>query len=89
MKKKAKIVIAQPGGGTKTELRTGNGQGWLVLTFDYDEEGKRTKADEKRSAADGYVLQLMRQDPEFWEKFLRLAAHPTVVRALADAGIEP
>jgi hypothetical protein len=82
---KVKFVVAQPGGGAKEEVRTGNGQGWLVLGFSYDEEGARSKTDEKKSAADGYVIDLLKKDPEFWEKFVRLVQHPHVQAAIVGS----
>lgn len=47
---KAKFILAQQGGGAKKEFRTGTGDGWLMLGFSYDENGTRTKTDEKRSS---------------------------------------
>lgn len=75
---KVKFVVAEPGTASKTEVRTGHGDGWLVLEFSYNEDGQRSKTGEKKSAADGYLISLLKQDPEFWEKFVRLANHPEV-----------
>lgn len=75
---KGKLVLAEPGGKNRVEFRAGQGLGWLVLEFSYNEDGKRSKTGEKRSAADGYVVQQLKKDPEFWELFVRLANHPDV-----------
>lgn len=83
---KGKFVVAREGGGSKTEVRTGKHEGWLVLEFEYDDDGKRKRVDAKQSAADGYVISILRQDPDFWEKFLRLAGHPQVQAALPQVG---
>lgn len=75
---KGKLLLTREGGGAKTEIRPNqSGEGWTVLDFEYDEDGKRKKLDEKRGVADGYVVELLRkQDPDFFELFRRLAQHP-------------
>lgn len=76
--KKGKLLFTEPGGGRRVDVRPSKGNGWLVLEFEYDEAGQRKKVSEKKNVADGYVIELMRKDPEFWERFKRLADHPNL-----------
>jgi hypothetical protein len=69
---KVKFVIAREGGGFKTEIRVGRNGGWTVIDFTFDEAGKRHSSNHRGGAADGYILSLLQQDPDFYELFLRL-----------------
>lgn len=77
---RAKIVLSREGGGGKVDIRPGRHAdgGWLVLEFEYDEGGKRTKTSDNQSTSDGQVIEMLKRDPVFWEKFIRLANHPNV-----------
>lgn len=81
----ARFTLTTPGQGGKTEIRAGRNGGWLVLDFDFDASGNRVKTDEKKAAADGYVLQLIREaDPDFFEKLVRLSQHPHITREFQE-----
>lgn len=74
---KGKLLLTRAGGGSKTEIRPNQRDaGWQVLNFEYATDGSREKTGEVQSADDGHVVELLKQDPEFFKRFKALCQHP-------------
>jgi hypothetical protein len=88
MQMKGKLLLTRSGGGNKVEIRPGRNGGWLVLDFAYNTDGSREKTNEQRVNDDDYVIELMKQDPEFYDRFVRLSGRVYMLE-LSDQAMAP
>ena len=71
---RGKLLLTRTGGGAKTEIRPAlRGEGWSVIDFEYDEDGKRKKTSERRNVSHEEDAELIKADSDFSQLMLEFA----------------